>query len=103
MVKDIEEFGAELEIAGLAEFGFLEHGEVHVTEVGAIDRVAAAIAKGSNSRDGEPGRVEPLGSGLWMRIRINARDAIRTLVDEIAVPEGIRPDIEGSVHRLPPN
>ena len=44
MVEDIEEFGAELE-AGLAEFGFLEHGEVHVAEGGAIDRVAAAIAK----------------------------------------------------------
>src|SRR4029077_5677221 len=64
-------------------------------EGGAIDRVAAAIAKRPNSWHGERGRVEPVGSGLWMRIRINARDAIRTLVDEMAVPEGIRPDIDG--------
>jgi hypothetical protein len=30
-----------------------------------------------------------------MRIRINASDAIRSLVDEIAVPEGVRPDVDG--------
>ena len=30
-----------------------------------------------------------------MRIRVNASDAIRPLVDEIAVPEGVRPDVDG--------
>src|SRR5260370_27263564 len=95
MVKDIEEFGAKLEVAGLAEFGFLEHGEVHVAEVGAIDRVAAAIAKRPRGRHGERRRVEPIGNGLWIRMRINVSDAIRTLVGEIAVPEGVRPDVDG--------
>ena len=40
-------------------------------------------------------RVEPVGNGLRMRIRINASDAIRSLVDEIAVPECGRPDVDG--------
>src|SRR5580658_6919770 len=103
MVKDIEEFGAELKVAGLAEFCFLEHGEVHVAEVGPIDRVSAAIAKCSRRRHGERRRIKPVGNGLWMRIRINAGDAIRTLVDEIAVPEGIRPNIDGIGDSRPQN
>src|SRR5580658_9106841 len=94
MVKDIEEFGAELE-AGLTEFGFLEHGEVHIAEVRPVDDIAAAIAKRPRGRHGKRRRVEPVGSGLRMRIRINASDAIRPLVDEIAVPEGVGPDVDG--------
>ena len=39
--------------------------------------------------------IEPVGNGLRMRIRINASDAIRPLVDEIAVPESVRPDVDG--------
>jgi len=94
MVKNIEEFGAELE-AGLAEFGFLEHGEVHVAEVGPIDRVAAAIAEGTNFRHREGCGIEPVGDGLWVGIWANASHAIRTLVDEIAIPESVRPDVHG--------
>ena len=86
MVKDIEEFGAELE-TGLAEFGFLEHGEVHVAEVGPIDRVAAAIAERTSFRHREGRGIEPVGDGLWIGIWANASHAIRALVDEIAIPE----------------
>ncbi len=95
MVKDIEEFGAELEVTRFAEFRLLQHGEVHIAEIRPIDGIAAAIAKGPRGRHGERRRVEPVGNGLRMCIRINASNAIWPLVDEIAVPEGVRPDVNG--------
>ena len=93
MVKDIEEFGAELE-AGLAEPGFLERGEVHVAEAGPVDRVAAAIAECTCYRHRKGCGIEPTGDRLWIGIGVNAGHAIRPLVDEIAVPEGVRPDVD---------
>ena len=95
MVKDIEEFGAELDVARFAEFCLFQHGEVHIAETRPVDGIAAAIAKVARGRYGERRRVEPVSNGLWMRIRINACDAVRPLVDEIAVPEGVRPDVDG--------
>ena len=103
MVKDIEEFGAELEVPRFAESCLLQHREVHIAEAGPIDRVAAAIAKRPRGRHGERRRIEPISSGLWMRIRINASNAIRTLIGEIAVPEGVRPDIDGIGDACPQN
>ena len=94
MVKDIEEFGAEFE-AGLAKFGFLEHGEVHVAEAGPIDRVAAAVAERTSFRHREGSGIEPVGDGLWIGIWANASQAIRALVDEIAIPESVRPNVDG--------
>src|SRR4029077_14388207 len=67
----------------------------HIAEIRPVDGVAAATAKRPCGRHGERRRVEPVGNGLWMRIRINASDAIRPLVDEIAVPERVRPDEDG--------
>src|ERR1700752_5168026 len=72
MVKDIEEFGAELEVTRPREFGFLEYGEVHVMEVGPIDRVAAAIAERTSFRHREGCGIEPVGNGLWVGIWANA-------------------------------
>ena len=95
MVKDIKEFGAELEVTRFAEFCLLQHGEVHIAEIRPIDGIAAAIAKGPRGWHGERRRVEPVANGLWMHIRINASDAVGPLVDEIAVPEGVRPDVDG--------
>src|SRR5580698_2386222 len=45
MVKDIEEFGAELDVARFAEFCLFQHGEVHIAETRPVDSIAAAIAK----------------------------------------------------------
>src|SRR5271156_4802955 len=95
MVKDIKEFGAELEVTRFAEFCLLQHGEVHIAEIRPVDGIAAASAKGPRGRHGECRRVEPVANGLWMRIWINASDAVRPLVDEIAVPEGVRPYVDG--------
>jgi|HubBroStandDraft_4_1064222.scaffolds.fasta_scaffold08244_2 hypothetical protein len=75
MVKDIEEFGAELEVTRFAKFCLLQHGEdgeVHVAEIRCVDGSAAAIAKRPRGRHGERRRVQPISNGLWMRIRINA-------------------------------
>jgi len=95
MVKDVEEFGAELEVTRFADFRLLQHGEVHIAEIRPVDGIATAIAKGPRSRYGERRRVEPVSNGLWMRIRINVCNAVRPLVDEIAVPESVRPDVDG--------
>ena len=95
MVKDIEKFGAELEVTRFAEFRLLQHGEVHSAEIRPVDRIATAIAKGCRRRHGERRRVEPVANGRWMRIRINGSDAVRPLVDEIAIPESVRPDVNG--------
>src|SRR5580658_4739054 len=95
MVKDIEEFGAKLDVARFAEFCLFQHGEVHIAETRPVDGIAAAIAKVPRGRYGERRRVEPVSNGLWMRIRITACDAVRPLVDEIAVPERVRPDVNG--------
>src|SRR5580700_5792 len=94
MVEDIEEFSAELEVTRSAELCLLQHGEIHIAKIRPVDDIAAAIAKRPRGRHGERRRVEPVGNGLRMRIRINASDAIRPLVDEIAVPEGVRPDVD---------
>src|SRR5579863_607689 len=95
MVKDIEEFGAELDVTRSTEFCLLQHGEIYIAEIRPVDGIAAAIAKRPRGRHGERRRVEPVANGLWMRIRINASDAVRPLVDEIAIPEGVRPDVNG--------
>src|SRR5580658_10259150 len=95
MVKDIEEFGAELDVARFAEFCLFQHGEVHIAETRPVDGIAAAISKGPRGRHGERRRVEPVANGPWMRIRINASNTVRPLVDEISVPEGVRPDVDG--------
>ena len=73
----------------------LQHGEIYIAKIRPVDGIAAAIAKRPRGRHGERRRVEPVGNGLWMGIRVNASDAIRPLVDEIAVPEGVRPDVDG--------
>src|SRR5579862_2641143 len=95
MVEDIEEFSAELEVTRSAELCLLQHGEIHIAKIRPVDDIAAAIAKRPRGRHGKRHRVEPVGNGLRMRIRINASDAIRPLVDVIAVPESVRPDVDG--------
>src|SRR4029077_19200321 len=103
MVKDIEEFDAELEVARFAEICLLQRGEVHIPEIRPVDGVAAAIAKRPRGRHGERRGVKPVANRLWTRIRVNANDAVWPLVDEIAVPESVRPDIDGIGDACPQN
>ena len=95
MVKDIEEFGAELDVTRPTEFCSSGREKYTLRKFGSVDGIAAAIAKLPRGRHGERRRVEPVGGGLWLGIGVNAGHTIRPLVDEIPVPEGVRPDVDG--------
>src|ERR1700735_1916769 len=44
MIEQIEQFGAELQVKALGDFGVLGHGEVGVNEIRPGERVSAQIA-----------------------------------------------------------
>ena len=95
MVKDVEELSPEFQVAALGEPRFLEYREIHVAEIRTKDCVAPAIAECS-CRWYRKGRgIQPVRDALRAGVRIHAGYAIRPLVNEVAVAEGVRSDVHG--------
>src|SRR6267142_5827760 len=85
VIKYIEHFDPELEIARLTDFGILDYGKINLFETRAEHRIAPQVAKCPRGRDSKGRWIQPLVHAPGMCIRIDVGHSVRPLVSEVAV------------------
>src|ERR1700681_3112184 len=100
MVDDIEKLGSKFEGLGFCEPGLFQKRHVELLERRSVECIPRQVPERAGGWCGERARVEKLQARRSRRRRIfrTPSYAIRPLVREIAIPEGVSAIVDGIRH-----